>query len=169
MTRLYPALPFLLALLVLTTASQAGRPTKRLSDEARGELLYDRHCIQCHGEFGAGDGPLVPTLVKPVPDLRTQLVEANRDRHVVVVLDGKRSMPSFRNAFDRYDAERVMRHMERIAVPGYTRPEPVVAPKPIPGMPGARKAEDDTDEAEGQEAGDEPEGNEPEGNEEGAP
>ncbi|MCO4747609.1 MAG: cytochrome c [Proteobacteria bacterium] len=138
MSRRFPLLlGCLTAALALTTVSQAARPTKRLSDEARGEQLYDRHCIQCHGENGAGDGPLTPSLVKPVPDLRELLVEANRERFVPVVMDGRASMPAFRNSFDRYDGERVMRHMERIAVPGYERPSTVTpkAPEPKTAVP----------------------------------
>lgn len=153
MTRLAPALLITLPLLALASASMAGRPTKRLTDEARGELLYDRHCIQCHGEHAAGDGPLTPTLVAKVPDLRPDLTEATREAHVRVVLDGRRSMPSFRNAFDRFDAERVMRHMERIAQPGYTRPE-ASAPteSPAPGLP--PKVLEGADEADGPDASD---------------
>ena len=56
--------PSLLAITLATLtlfvglASEAARPTKRLSDEARGQLLYERHCVQCHGLQAAGDGPL---------------------------------------------------------------------------------------------------------------
>jgi hypothetical protein len=141
-TRLSTVLPIAITLLALTSVSLAARPTKRLTDEARGELLYDRHCIQCHGENAAGDGPLTPTLVVEVPDLRTVVSDATRADHVRVVLDGRRSMPSFRNAFDRFDAERVMRHMERIAEPGYIRPAPApAAPAPRPGPPAVRSVD----------------------------
>lgn len=129
-------LPLAVGLVLVGSSTAAGRPTKRLSDEAKGLQLYDRHCVQCHGDHAAGDGPLANTLVKPVPDLTGVLDEDHRDRHVTVVLEGNRSMPSFKNAFDRFDAERVMRHMERIVDPEYARPDRVVPkPKPRRGVP----------------------------------
>src|SRR5688572_5527393 len=66
---LLPVLVVVATLLVAGLASGA-RSSKRLKDDERGEMLYDRHCIQCHGASAAGDGPATPALVVPVPDLR---------------------------------------------------------------------------------------------------
>ncbi|MFT6144689.1 MAG: hypothetical protein ACJAV2_002572 [Myxococcota bacterium] len=43
------------------------------------------------------------------------MVDANIEGHVAVVLAGQGSMPSFSLSFDRYDARRVWRHMQRVA------------------------------------------------------
>jgi mono/diheme cytochrome c family protein len=102
--------------MVMASLAWAGRPTKRLSDDDRGKLLYDRHCVQCHGATAAGDGLAAAALVKPVPDLRDgKLSSDNREAMAAVVLDGRNVMPSFEMSFDRYDARRVMRWMEKQA------------------------------------------------------
>src|SRR5579862_7401383 len=38
-----------------------GRPV----EVARGKVLYDANCAQCHGPMGAGDGPAAKTIVPP--------------------------------------------------------------------------------------------------------
>ena len=153
--------PSLLAITLATLtlfvglASEAARPTKRLSDEARGQLLYERHCVQCHGPQAAGDGPLTSSLVKPVPDLRNALGPDQRARQVLVVLDGRGTMPAFRASFDRFDAERVMRHMARITDPNWEDEAPAepasapVLPGRLPGgqAPATEDAEDPDEEA----------------------
>lgn len=35
----------------------------------RGQTLYRIHCLNCHGEGGHGDGPMVGVLRREVPDL----------------------------------------------------------------------------------------------------
>ncbi len=39
---------------------------------ARGEALYSKHCMQCHGENGTGDGSMAKTLDPPPADLTDQ-------------------------------------------------------------------------------------------------
>ncbi len=51
----------------------------------RGEVLYLRYCIMCHGEKGAGDGPVVgenrlpplPTMFPSTPSIRPPAVAAS--------------------------------------------------------------------------------------------
>jgi cytochrome c len=104
-----------LALLLVGGVAWSARPSKRLSDEARGEQLYDRHCVQCHGATGAGDGAAAAALVAKVPDLRGQLSSDNREDMAKSVLFGKGVMPGFESSFDKYDARRALRHMEKLA------------------------------------------------------
>lgn len=127
-----------LLLLSLTVAAWAASPTKRLSDEARGELLYDRHCVQCHGTTTAGHGPAAEALVAEVPDLRGKITRETRDAQAKLVLEGRGAMPSFDLSFDRYDARRILRHMERLAKKGDAPEEPDTAqpdPEPVEDGP----------------------------------
>ncbi len=107
----------------VATCSSAASADDRLSDEARGEQLYVRHCIGCHGAELDGQGPVATALIAVVPDLRPHMVDANMDGHVAVVLSGEASMPSFSLSFDRYDARRVWRHMQRIATGDLPNPD----------------------------------------------
>jgi mono/diheme cytochrome c family protein len=38
-------------------------------DPAKGEVLYEKLCVACHGLQGKGDGPAAKTLVPPPSDL----------------------------------------------------------------------------------------------------
>ena len=108
------AVPLVVGLLVAGLATGA-KSSKRPSDEVRGRELYDRHCVQCHGANAKGDGPAAEALVVPVPDLHGVLEAKDREEHVRTILDGSGAMPGFEASFDRYDARKVMRHMEKQA------------------------------------------------------
>jgi mono/diheme cytochrome c family protein len=95
----------------------------RPTDEERGEELYNRHCIQCHGATAAGDGPAAAALVTAVPDLSKSLLDKPNDSTIQIVLNGNGAMPSFQLSFDKHDARRVLKYMERT-----THPTPPEAP-----------------------------------------
>lgn len=111
--RFHLSLAWICAVVVCVLVIAPARADKRMSDEDRGKQLYERHCIQCHGELAAGDGPATPDLAFEVPDLTEALDSSNRPENAEIVLDGKGPMPGFSSTFDKYDAKRVMRHMER--------------------------------------------------------
>lgn len=103
-----------LGLLLLTTATGAAlaeTPTRRPTDQERGEELYERHCFACHGSNGRGDGPATEALVVPVPDLTDNLDPRKREEQSRVVLRGKGTMPAFESTFDKADAKRVLKHL----------------------------------------------------------
>jgi mono/diheme cytochrome c family protein len=60
-----------------------------------GALTFATHCAACHGEFGAGDGPVAETLNVAVPDLSTLTVRYGQFPADAVAsrIDG-RNMPS---------------------------------------------------------------------------
>ncbi len=87
----------------------AGQPTKRPRDEARGEELYRRHCVACHGARNGGRGPATNALVHAVPALQGKVTPD--EPHVSVVLRGKNAMPGFEASFDRADSVRVLKYM----------------------------------------------------------
>lgn len=41
-------------------------------DPARGKLLFDKHCLVCHGPQGKGDGPTGRALIPPATDFTSQ-------------------------------------------------------------------------------------------------
>ncbi len=62
---------------------------------ARGKLLYQHHCQQCHGDNGKGDGPLGQTLKLKPSDL-TNISEKLPNSYLVVRINkGKGSMPQW--------------------------------------------------------------------------
>lgn len=123
----------LLLLIVAVPSALAGQPTKRSTDEERGEELWLRHCQACHGPGNRGDGPAAEALVAKVPDLRGK-VKAD-DATVKVVLRGKASMPGYETTFiePKADTRRVLNYMATVHSKGSTQ-KPVkkpAAPKPV--------------------------------------
>lgn len=66
----------------------------------RGEMLYLQFCIPCHGETGAGDGPVVgPNRLPPLPTLNLLSERALNlsDGYIYgMIANGRGVMPSYR-------------------------------------------------------------------------
>ncbi|MCB9672728.1 MAG: cytochrome c [Alphaproteobacteria bacterium] len=141
-------------MLLLIAVGIAGQPTKRPTDEERGEELYRRHCAACHGAANDGQGPISAALVAPVPALAGQ-VKAD-DPTAVLVLKGRGAMPAYEATFDKLDAIRVLKFMMALsaeapmsATPG----KPATPARPDP----TKQGEEDNAEPDGAQAG-KPEG-----------
>lgn len=46
-----------------------GQSSIQSGDSQKGQSLYERHCVTCHGPGGKGDGPIGPVLVPPAANL----------------------------------------------------------------------------------------------------
>ena len=112
----------MLFVLLLSLASAA--PGDRPSDDSRGDDLYARHCVQCHGAQARGDGPVAGALLTTVPDLAGALRDDVREEQVETILSGRGFMPGFSLSFDRYDARRVWRAMKRASEREVPAPPP---------------------------------------------
>ncbi|MFT7518078.1 MAG: mono/diheme cytochrome c family protein [Kiritimatiellia bacterium] len=126
-------------LLAGVALAKDSKRTHRPSDAVRGKELYDRHCQQCHGARGHGDGPATDQLIAEVPDLLGVVTHSNSSTFVPTVMDGKGPMPGFSASFDQYDARRVLRHLVRTTlqttdvesvVPGATPEKSPTGPPP---------------------------------------
>jgi hypothetical protein len=69
-----------------------------------------------------GDGPATAALVKPVPNIKGK-VKAD-EATLKIVLRGRGLMPGFDGSFDKYDARRVLRHMNSLGAPKEKTPAP---------------------------------------------
>jgi mono/diheme cytochrome c family protein len=100
---------------VALAAPQSG---KRPSEAERGKALWETHCKSCHGPLGHADGPAIANLVVTVPDLAgfAVLDDSGKVRTDVerLVLKGRNGMPGFETTFDRYEARRVLRHLNKL-------------------------------------------------------
>lgn len=70
------------------------------SADGQGAAEYQAHCASCHGESGAGDGPVASALRTPPPDLR-MLAKANDgvfpEKVLEKVIDGRRTVRAHGN------------------------------------------------------------------------
>ncbi len=133
-----------LLLALMATSAFADQPTERLSDAARGEELWERHCSACHGPSNRGDGPATEALVVDVPDLRGK-VKVD-DATLKLVLRGNGGMPGYETSFDKADARRVLKHM--LKVHEVKAKKPAADPKTTlkKPLPPAERDDDATDD-----------------------
>lgn len=117
--------------LVLTQTAQAEeqtppKPPRRLT---QGEVLYIRHCADCHGWEAQGDGPLAQVLVVKPRNLRQQhsLLTNNTDANVALrILTGQPLPVPVDPAALRYtDAELTALVVHLRQLPTLARPEVV--------------------------------------------
>lgn len=101
------------------TAEEAGRklrnPLKRSKEIlARGQTMYNTHCIVCHGTAGEGDGTIVPKFPRP-PSLQTEKARGWQDGsffHVMTV--GQNLMPSYRMQIDAADRWAIVHYIRAL-------------------------------------------------------
>lgn len=136
---------------VLLAAALAAQPSKRPTDAERGEELYRRHCLACHGVANDGKGPLASVMVHPVPSLVGK-VEVDEEQ-VRVVLKGREAMPAYEATFDAADARRVLGFMKGLSADSPLGPEKAKkgATRPAPRRPRARGNGEPAEEAEPEE------------------
>ena len=67
------------------------------SSAVSGEAMYKQYCAVCHGVTGKGDGPALPALKTPPPDLTTLARRNNGkypDDHVTSILKFGTKLPA---------------------------------------------------------------------------
>jgi len=74
----------------------------RMAGVKRGEAIFNRICITCHGPLAEGNGPIVgPDLFPAPPTLRSDLAKAFTDGHIYhVITRGQKKMPSYADVLD---------------------------------------------------------------------
>lgn len=81
---------------------------------ARGKYFYEINCRVCHGETGAGDGPVGQKFVDPTPvDLNDAYTQDQADGQIFFTLTrGRVAMPFYRDALspeERWDVINYLR------------------------------------------------------------
>jgi mono/diheme cytochrome c family protein len=78
-----------------------------VDDEATlsvGKSLYNKHCKQCHGKEGLGDGPAAGKLSTTIPDLTSKIISVQSDGELFFKMSkGRAEMPGFEKTIS--DAE----------------------------------------------------------------
>lgn len=87
------------------------------SSVARGERLYARTCVPCHGRDMRGDGPVAAQFMPP-PDLRAQVTRDRRDGFIYsYIRNGGVVMPSHGAIVtgpETWDLVNYIRHMQKV-------------------------------------------------------
>lgn len=108
-------------------ADRAGREVKNPVPPgsealARGRELYQTFCVVCHGEQGAGDGPLVPRIPNP-PAYASERVRSMPPGQLFHVISrGSGRMPSYAAQIPAHDRWLIVGYVETLRRPGAARP-----------------------------------------------
>lgn len=90
---------------------------------ARGKDRYNTYCIVCHGEYGEGDGSVVPKYPRP-PSLQSDKIRNYQDGQVYhVITMGQNSMPSYASQIESADRWAIIHYLRALQR----------AKKPLPG------------------------------------
>ncbi len=95
----------------LSEASRLANPVKPAEPElARGKELFGIFCVPCHGESGAGDGPVGKKYVPTPADLRagSPAMRLSDGQLFVVVSSGSGGMPAFRSDLSPVERWRIV-------------------------------------------------------------
>lgn len=71
----------------------------------RGELLYQKHCLSCHGKNGLGDGPLAKNQKRPPTNLKELSRKVDHFKFYMVVSELEGKMPGWKEPFNEQETE----------------------------------------------------------------
>lgn len=85
---------------------------------ARGKLLYDRHCVVCHGPSGRGDGPAARSMDASMDDLSDLPPPPIFPDGVIVyrIAQGKGLMPAWGKTLTHDELWDVLNHLRALNV-----------------------------------------------------
>ena len=101
----------------LGEASRLANPLKPAdTDLLRGKELYNIFCVPCHGESGAGDGPVGKKYVPTPADLRADspVMKLPDGQLFVIVSSGLGGMPAFRADLPPGDRWRIVAYLRTL-------------------------------------------------------
>lgn len=104
--------------LVLARLDAAAIPNPVEADAdsvARGRVIYETHCLACHGGQGRGDGPVGRKYVPPPMDLTFDYVRNHADgRLYYTITHGGVVMPPYRQAIDPQDRWHLVNYIKKV-------------------------------------------------------
>ena len=108
----------------------------------RGNVLYQRHCMPCHGPQGQGTGPVVGPGKFPIaPSVVSPLAASYTDAYLYgIIRVGRGLMPSYGDRMTHNDRWAVVMHLRQIQGQSSDVPAAVVqpaeaVPESFPGQP----------------------------------
>lgn len=86
----------------------------------KGQVVYQRYCLFCHGEKGTGDGPNGLSLPKRPADLTKIIPERNNEQIFTVIQQGgaknnlSSAMPSFEHTLSERQTRQLILFLKKI-------------------------------------------------------
>lgn len=91
------------------------RSTRRDESQiSKGQGIYQRHCLGCHGSSGKGDGPNARTL-NPKPANLKKIAGRMPDIHFFIQIDaGPGEMPAWRDMLSPEDMQALTQYLQSL-------------------------------------------------------
>jgi mono/diheme cytochrome c family protein len=90
-----------------------GKPINR-AKAMRGKVLYEKHCLQCHGKRGLGDGPMSADLDPAPANLRQTVRSVPHFTFFVSVSQWIGKMPGWKQAFSRKEISELSHYLRTL-------------------------------------------------------
>ena len=87
------------------------------ADANTGQALYKKRCAVCHGQGGAGDGPMGKFLKPPPPSFAdaSRMGGVSDEQLTKVISEGKGRMPSYSGQLSPDDVQNVLAYIRSLA------------------------------------------------------
>jgi mono/diheme cytochrome c family protein len=108
----------------------AGASEPFRADPGRGQEIYKKYCLECHGERGRGDGPRAPLLAPRPGNLVSAATSAKSDAELLgMITNGapRTAMRGWKDELteeDRLNVLAFIRSLVRFQKPSLTPPPP---------------------------------------------
>ncbi|MFN7684552.1 MAG: c-type cytochrome [Oligoflexia bacterium] len=80
----------------------------------KGQKAYNTYCIVCHGQYGEGDGSIVPKYPRP-PSLQSEKITQWPDGRIFhVISSGQNIMPSYSTQLDQEERWAVVHYIRAL-------------------------------------------------------
>jgi len=91
-------------------------PVKKFDEASasRGKILYENHCISCHGPKGEGNGPLASEQKIPPSNLRTLVKEVPDFDFFMSVSNWKGAMPGWKEKFNQAELDDIKSYLKTL-------------------------------------------------------
>jgi mono/diheme cytochrome c family protein len=106
--------------LLLVPCAAARAEEAPAPDVNHGARLYSDLCVSCHGRYGRGDGPLAPSLQRPLPDFADSSWTGGRtDAQIVAGLaEMAHGSMAIANLLGEQELRDAVAYINRLSVPG---------------------------------------------------
>jgi mono/diheme cytochrome c family protein len=87
-------------------------------EPGRGKMIYERHCVVCHGSEGKGDGELSRVLRSLPTDFTSAAFKNKSDREVLDAIDDGvmgSAMPAWKGSFSEEEMREVVAYIRSLA------------------------------------------------------
>lgn len=90
-------------------------------DQAKGKILFEKHCLSCHGPDGKGSGPMGPLLTPPAADYTSESSRLKSDAELLHTIQEGRpgtAMRSFKKWLSKQEMRDVLAYVRFLSSQG---------------------------------------------------